>query len=114
VGDCEAIRLLMNRAEVFVYPSFYEGFGLPVLEAMPCGTPVICSNTSSLPEVAGDAAVLVNPYDEEEIAQSMKRVLTDPDLREKMKRRGLERAKLFSWEQTAKETLKVYQQVAGV
>lgn len=111
IADAD-LPVIYNTAEFFIFPSLYEGFGLPVLEAMACGTPVICSNTSSLPEVAGDAAILVNPYDEEEIAQTMKRVLTDPDLREKMKRKGLERVKLFSWEQTAKETLKVYQQVA--
>jgi len=102
---------MYSAAELLIFPSLYEGFGLPVLEAMACGTPVICSNTSSLSEVAGDAAILVNPYDEEEIAQAMKRVLSNPDLREKMKRKGLERAKLFSWEQTAKKTLKVYQGV---
>ncbi|MCK4352412.1 glycosyltransferase family 4 protein [candidate division WOR-3 bacterium] len=105
------LPLLMNQALFFVFPSIYEGFGLPPLEAMACGTPVITSNTSSLPEVVGDAAVLVNPYNIKEIADAIENVLTNKKLREKLISKGLERVKLFSWEKCAKETLKVYEEV---
>jgi glycosyltransferase involved in cell wall biosynthesis len=102
---------LYRGADLFVFPSLYEGFGLPVLEAMACGTPVVTSNTSSLPEVAGDAALLVDPENVEEIAGAMERVLTDQDLRAELSRRGRERARLFTWERCAQETLKVYEEV---
>lgn len=101
---------LYGNAALLLYPSLYEGFGLPVLEAMACGTPVITSNVSSLPEVAGDAGVLVDPCNEEEIASAVERVLSDGELKESMRRKGLERVKNFSWEKTARETLKVYKQ----
>jgi len=107
----EKLPCLYRNADLFVFPSLYEGFGLPVLEAMACGTPVITSNTSSLPEVAGDAAVLVDPYSVEDIADAMERVLTDPDLRTELSRKGKERAKQFTWEKCARETLKVYEEV---
>ncbi|MFH1841119.1 MAG: glycosyltransferase family 1 protein [Candidatus Shapirobacteria bacterium] len=98
---------LYAGAEAFVYPSLYEGFGLPVLEAMSCGCPVVTSNVSSLPEVAGSAAVLVNPLKVEEIAAGIgKAVNSQADLRKK----GLEQAKKFSWEKTARETLAVYKE----
>ncbi|MBA2853108.1 glycosyltransferase involved in cell wall biosynthesis [Methanococcus maripaludis] len=102
---------LYNAADLFVYPSLYEGFGIPPLEAMACGTPVITSNTSSLPEVVGDAGITVNPYDVDELANKMHEVLTNEDLRNNMSKKGIERAKLFSWKKCAEEHLKVYEEV---
>jgi glycosyltransferase involved in cell wall biosynthesis len=98
---------LLGGALAFVFPSLYEGFGLPVLEAGACGVPVITSNTSSLPEVAGDAALLVDPYDVDAIAEAMYRLVTDDALRAELARRGLENVKRFSWEKCARETLAV-------
>lgn len=109
----EDLPALYNGADLFCFPSLYEGFGLPVLEAMACGTPVITSNTSSLPEVAGDAALLVDPYNVEEIATAMRRVLEDPALAQELRKKGLERAKQFTWEKTARETIAVYEKVLG-
>ena len=100
-----------SSATLLAYPSFYEGFRLPPLEAMACGCPVVTSNTSSLPEVVGEAGIMVNPYDTDSLAQAMRRVLTDDKLRDKMVRRGLEQAKKFSWEKTAAQTLEVYEKV---
>jgi glycosyltransferase involved in cell wall biosynthesis len=100
-----------NAADVFVFPSLYEGFGLPPLEAMACGTPVVCSNAASLPEVVGDAALLVDPTDVEGLATAMERVLTDADLAAELRRRGLARAAGFTWERTARETVAVYERV---
>ncbi|MCM8761941.1 MAG: glycosyltransferase family 4 protein [Candidatus Omnitrophica bacterium] len=107
----EDLPYLYSAAEFFIYPSLYEGFGLPVLEAMACGCPVITSNTSSLTEVAGDAGILINPYNVDEMAENMERLLSDEKLRERLKVKGLERAKQFTWERTAKETIKVYEEV---
>ena len=104
---------LYNSASVFVYPSFYEGFGLPPLEAMTCGTPVIVSHTTSLPEVVGDAGIYVDPFDIEQISLSIDTVLSDTKLCQTLREQGLKRAKLFSWEKTARETLKLYQQLAS-
>lgn len=109
----EALPAFYNGADLFVFPSLYEGFGLPVLEAMACGTPVITSNTSSLPEVAGDAALLVDPQDVEAIAQAMRRVLEDSHLAANLRAKGLRRAQQFSWERTAQETIAVYERVLG-
>ncbi|MGO8703709.1 MAG: glycosyltransferase family 4 protein [Candidatus Brocadiia bacterium] len=103
---------LMNAALALVYPSFYEGFGLPPLEAMACGCPVIASNNSSLPEVVADAAIQVDPRDEPALAQAMRAVVTRPELRASLRERGLRRAKLFSWDRVARETLDVYARVA--
>jgi len=104
----EDLPVLYSSATVFVYPTLYEGFGLPPLEAMACGTPVITSNTSSLPEVVGDAGVMVNPLSVDEISQAIHTVLSREDLRREMSAAGLERAKRFSWKETAGQTLKVY------
>ena len=101
---------LYNAASLFVFPSFYEGFGLPPLEAMACGTPVVASNTSSIPEVLGDAAILISPHNAEEIAQAIRQVLTDEELSAALRQKGLERASLFSGERAARETVAVYQQ----
>ena len=98
-------------ADLLLMPSLYEGFGLPVLEAMACGTPVIASNQGSLPEVVGDAGVLVEPTDIEQIADAAERLLEDASLRADLRKRGLERARAFTWERTARETLAVYQEV---
>ena len=104
---------LYSGAEAFVFPSLYEGFGFPVLEAQACGTPVVCSRTSSLPEVAGDGALLVDPYDVHAIADGMRRVVTDEALRRDLIERGRARARAFSWRQAAASTLQVYRQVLG-
>lgn len=92
---------LYRNAVLFAFPSLYEGFGLPVLEAMACGTPVVCSNASSLPEVAGEAALLVDPFDTDGLAQAMALVLTDADRRQEMTARGLAQAARFTWERAA-------------
>lgn len=105
------LRVLYSNASLFVFPSRYEGFGLPVLESMACGTPVITSNTTSLPEVAGDAAVLVNPHDVDQLAEAIVRVLGDPALRETLRSRGLERARQFTWERSARETIAIYREI---
>ena len=107
------LRVLYSDADVFVFPSRYEGFGFPVLEAMACGTPVITSKTTSLPEVAGDAALLVNPEDPEEIAGGIVRVLEDLTFREMLRSKGFERARQFTWERTARDTLAVYREVCS-
>jgi len=100
-----------SSAALLAYPSLYEGFGLPSLEAMACGCPVVTSNTSSLPEVVGEAGIMVNPYDIDSLAQAMRQVLTDSELRNDMVRKGLEQAKRFSWERVAMETMEVYKKV---
>ncbi|MBI5071276.1 glycosyltransferase family 4 protein [Candidatus Falkowbacteria bacterium] len=102
---------LMNGAAAFVFPSLYEGFGIPVLEAMACGTPVVASGIPALREVAGEAAYLVDPYSPENMAEGINRVLTDDHLREDLKIRGLDRARQFSWERCARETWKVLEEL---
>lgn len=102
---------LYNAASVLVTPSFYEGFGLPALEAMACGTPVVVAERASLPEVVGEAGLLVNPDDPEDIAHALIRVLTEDSLRAQMRKQGLAQAARFTWERTARETLAVYQEV---
>ncbi len=104
---------LYNAADLFVFPSFYEGFGLPVIEAMACGRPVVCSSVASLPEVADAAALLVDPYSTEEMVRAMRDVLVDAELRERLERHSLQRARFFSWTETARKTLEVYYEVAS-
>jgi glycosyltransferase involved in cell wall biosynthesis len=108
----DEIQALLTGADAFVFPSLYEGFGLPPLEAMASGTPVVCSNTSSLPEVVGDAGVLFDPLFVEEIMSSIARVVGDSELRLELARRGLERASIFTWKATMEATFQVYALVA--
>ena len=114
LADVPDARLpaLMSGAALFVFPSLHEGFGLPPLEAMACGTPVLASNRTSLPEVVGDAGLLVEP-EPAALAEGMRRLLADDELRRELCERGLQRAALFSWERVAAETLQVYRQVAS-
>jgi len=107
----DTLAALYRLAQVFVFPSLYEGFGLPPLEAMANGTPVITSNVSSLPEVVGDAALLIDPLDERSIADAMYRVLTEPALAADLVRRGHERVKAFSWQRSASRTHEIYRDV---
>jgi glycosyltransferase involved in cell wall biosynthesis len=107
----ETLAVMYRLAGVFVFPSLYEGFGLPPLEAMASGTPVVTSNVSSLPEVAGDAAVLVDPYDPHAIAEGIYQVLTDEQLRRDLRRKGVARAGMFSWEQSVRRVRAIYGEV---
>ncbi|WP_445629341.1 glycosyltransferase family 4 protein [Nostoc sp. DSM 114167] len=107
----ELVALFYSKADVFVYPSHYEGFGLPVLEAMTLGVPVISSNTSSIPEVTGDAAILVDPNNPIELGEAILKVISDSQFRQELINKGKARAKLFSWERTAKETLNAYRTI---
>jgi glycosyltransferase involved in cell wall biosynthesis len=107
----EELPLFYKTAEIFVYPSLFEGFGLPPLEAMAWGCPVITSNVSSLPEVVGEAALLINPHQIQEITDAMKRVLSNAGLKRQLHEEGKKRAKLFTWEKTAEKTLKIYEDV---
>src|SRR6266478_2173010 len=108
----EVLRIFYDAAKIFVFPSLYEGFGLPPLEAMAHGTPVVTSNTSSLPEVVGNAAVLVNPENVFEIMRALHRVLLDQALRDKLKERGYQQATRFSWDASAQQILCVYHEVS--
>ncbi|NWJ45982.1 MAG: glycosyltransferase family 4 protein [Chloroflexi bacterium] len=112
ISDAD-LPLWYNIADVMVYPSLYEGFGFPPLEAMSCGTPVITSNTSSLPEVVGDAGITITPTDDRELAHALARILTEPGLSEDLRRRGLAQAARFNYRETARRTLEVYRQVAS-
>jgi glycosyltransferase involved in cell wall biosynthesis len=109
----EDIVRLYSHADLFVFPSLYEGFGMPVIEAMACGVPVVTSNRASLPEVAGNAALLVNPDDDDALAGAMVRALRDTPLRESLRAKGFERARQFTWERAARQTLEVYREVCG-
>ena len=108
------LAALYRLASVFVFPSLYEGFGLPPLEAMASGTPVITSNVSSLPEVVGDAALLIDPTSPDAIAAAMTRVLEEPELRADLIRRGHERVKAFSWARSVARTREVYTEVLNM
>jgi glycosyltransferase involved in cell wall biosynthesis len=109
----EVLRIFYDAAKVFVFPSLYEGFGLPPVEAMAHGTPVVTSNTSSLPEVVGSAAVLVNPENVFEIMRALHRVLVDQVLREKLKQRGYAQAQKFSWDASAEQLIAAYEEIGG-
>ncbi len=104
---------LYSGSICFVYPSYFEGFGLPPLEAMKCGTPVIAGNRTSLPEVVGDAGILVDPFDVNAIAAAIERLVDDPDLRQQLSVKGVARSRLFDWNETARRTLNVYKQAVG-
>jgi glycosyltransferase involved in cell wall biosynthesis len=110
----ETLAAFYRLARVFVFPSLYEGFGLPPLEAMACGTPVVTSNVSSLPEIAGDAAVLVDPYDADAIAEGIRRAVTDEGLRAELVERGLARARTFSWAQSVAKIHRIYMEVLAL
>jgi glycosyltransferase involved in cell wall biosynthesis len=112
VGD-EELRQLYGACDLFVYPSFYEGFGLPILEAMASARAVACSNTSGMPEVADSAALLFDPHSTEQLVLAMRDLLLNPELRMRMERLGTQRAAMFSWERTAARTLDLYYEVAG-
>jgi len=109
----EGLLRLYGGCELFVYPSLYEGFGLPILEAMACGRAVACSNTSAMPEVADSAAILFDPNAEDEIVLALRDLLLNPELRQRMERLGIQRAATFSWDNTAGKTLDLYYAVAG-
>ena len=113
MGNIPAEKLIhtYHDNDLLLYPSKLEGFGLPILEAFSCGIPVITSNTTSLPEVAGDAALLVNPEDPKDIAEALKKAMEKPTLRKQLVERGLKRVKLFTWKKTAQETLTVYESI---
>jgi len=106
--DSDQLLTFYTNALCLLFPSLYEGFGLPILEAMSCGTPVITSNISSMPEVAGDAALLVNPYDVDALMEAMQKILTNEKLRELLVMKGFERVKRYSWKRCAKQTLEVF------
>jgi glycosyltransferase involved in cell wall biosynthesis len=109
----EELAALYRSALAFVYPSLYEGFGLPALEAMQCGTPVITSNVSSLPEVVGDAGVLVDPHDTDALSAAMRALHRDPARRDALRQHGLARAAQFSWERSAASTIAAYRAALG-
>jgi glycosyltransferase involved in cell wall biosynthesis len=108
----DLLAQLYRTAKLVVYPSLYEGFGLPILEAMASGVPVVAADRSSMPEVAGDAAILVDPENVEQIAGGLKSGLTDEPLREELIARGLTRSRYYNWALTARETVAVYERVA--
>jgi len=111
--DDEELRRLYGACDLFVYPSFYEGFGLPILEAMACGRAVACSNASAMPEVADSAALLFDPSSQRELMFAMRDLLLNPELRQRMERLGMQRAAMFSWTSSAAKTLDLYYAVAG-
>jgi glycosyltransferase involved in cell wall biosynthesis len=110
IADAD-LPAVYGGATAFVFPSLYEGFGLPPLEAMACGTPVACSNTSSMPEVVGDAAVTFDPRDEGAMTEALRQLAADADLRAELRARGLRRAAEFSWARAAQETVALYQEL---
>ncbi len=111
--DDEELRRLYGACDLMVYPSFYEGFGLPILEAMACGRAVACSNTSAMPEVADSAALLFDPSSRRDLVLAMRDLLLNPELRQRMERLGVQRAAMFSWTSSAAKTLDLYYAVAG-
>jgi glycosyltransferase involved in cell wall biosynthesis len=111
VPDDELVALF-TLAEFFVYPSLYEGFGLPVLEGLTCGRTVVAGNVSSIPEVVGDAGLLVNVADVGELGDAMARVASNSDLRRSLEKKALARARCFSWEETARRVLTLYENIS--
>lgn len=109
--DDPMLTCLYRNAEAFIFPSLYEGFGIPILESFSCGCPLLSSNTSSFPEVIGDAGVMFDPYDEAAMAETISKVLADAEMRQRMVDRGLARAKEFSWDKTAQNTREVYERI---
>lgn len=109
----EDLTRFYGACDMFIYPSLYEGFGLPIIEAMACGRAVACSNTTAMPEVADSAALLFDPQSKMEMFRAMRDLLIDPELRVRMERLGLQRASIFNWDRTARQTLDVYYEVAG-
>lgn len=110
----EEVPVLMSGAKAFVFPSLYEGFGMPPLEAMACGTPVITSNVSALPEIGKDAAILINPYSIEEITQAMQRILQEKSLKEELVQAGIKKAKTYTWASAAEILIQVYQELLSL
>jgi glycosyltransferase involved in cell wall biosynthesis len=111
--DDEDLPALYSAAVLFAFPSLYEGFGLPVLEAMACGTPVVTSNTSSLIEVGGDAALLVEPTRVDAIEDAMRRILEDADLRQQLVQRGFQQARRFTWDKAASQLKEIYERIGS-
>jgi len=111
-GDAD-LRALYSRAEAFIFPSLYEGFGIPALEAFSCGCPLLASNTAALREVAGDAALYFEPKSSHELVANVERILSEPQLRSALKQKGAERLKQFSWDRCAEQTMEVYRKVLG-
>ena len=111
IVDTDDLPYLYGGAELFIFPSLFEGFGIPVIEAMACGIPVVASNRTSIPEITGDAAILIDPLNVDEMAGAMYNVLSTPLLKRQLVEKGIERAKKFSWEKTARETLKLYKEL---
>jgi glycosyltransferase involved in cell wall biosynthesis len=111
--DDEDLVQFYGACDLFVFPSFYEGFGLPILEAMACGRAVACSNSTAMPEVADSAGILFNPQSTSEMTRAMIDILIDPELRQRLERLGQQRAALFNWQKSAEQTLNVYHEVAS-
>lgn len=109
--DKKELPKIYNAVDLFVYPCLYAGFGIPPLEAMACGTPVITSNLTSLPEVVGNAGIMINPYNKEQMVEAMFKVLTNEELKKDLIVKGLQRAKMFSWEKAAEQTLDIYRRI---
>jgi glycosyltransferase involved in cell wall biosynthesis len=110
----EDLPALYRAARAFVYPSLFEGFGLPPLEAMACGTPVVTSDVSSLPEITGDAALLIDPNDERALANALIEIVNDERLRAELREKGIAQAKKFTWRDAAEKTLRLYQEAYGI
>ena len=111
--DDALLPTLYNGAEAFIYPSFYEGFGLPPLEAMSCMTPVITSNTTSIPEVTGDSCILIDTSNKTELEESLLNLLNNNNLKKELSKKGYERSLQFSWKQTAIKTLEAYKEISN-
>lgn len=111
ISDEDVVRIY-NESDFFVFPSLYEGFGLPILEAMACGCPVIASNVASIPEVCGDSAILFDPFSPEELANKILQLALDEEIKEELRQKGLERVKAFSWGEVAKKYIEIFNKIA--